>query len=294
MYNHHIDTFLSVTRFGSFSKAALELNLTPTAVSKHIDDLENILERKLLVRGAHGVQLTEYGMRFINESNAIKKLSEEVIEKIRYSGQERETPITIGSHLFAPMSEFNKICLSSSKLAGFKTSVIEYNPNTNDDNSSANRPEIVFGMEESVNKDPEADFLPLTTQKLTCMVPVSHRLARKEKITYGDLAGEELYFPSRGNPCTAYKVSNYVYRKYPNIIIHTLPIYYDMEVINRCAGEDKILIGFERLSRIHPRLINLPVKWNWKVALGVIWRKDARKVVLDFMEAFKEASSTIR
>ena len=67
-----------------------------------------------------------------------------------------------------------------------------------------------------------------------------------------------------------------------------------MEVINRCAGEDKILIGFERLSRIHPRLINLPVKWNWKVALGVIWRKDARKVVLDFMEAFKEASSTIR
>ena len=47
LYNRHIDTFLCVARLGSFSKAADELHLTPAGVGKHIDDLENIIERKL-------------------------------------------------------------------------------------------------------------------------------------------------------------------------------------------------------------------------------------------------------
>lgn len=289
MYNHHIDTFLSAARLGSFSKAAQELNLTPTAVGKHVDDLERIIGKKLLIRGAQGVKLTEYGACFVNEGSAMKKFSEGVIERTRHSGSGEEKPIRIGNYALAPTAEFNRICSSSSSLARFKTTVVQCDPNRNADDPAFIPPEIEFGLEESAERRVEAEFLPLNTQRLTCLVPTSHRLARKEKLTYEELTGETLVFPSRGNPCITQRFCSYVSQNYPGISILDPPIYYDMEVINRCAEEEKILIGSDRWIDIHPRLVNLPVKWKWEVVFGILWRKDARKEVLAFIKAFKGA-----
>ena len=289
MYNHHIDTFLSVARLGSLSKAAEELHLTPAGVGKHIDDLEGIIGKKLLVRDTKGVKLTEYGRHFIDESHVLIKLSEEIIERTRFSGSEAVKPIRIGYFPLAPMDKFNQICLSASNLGAFHTTVVQYSTNLNTDTPSIDLPEIGFGVEESVENYPEIDFLRLETQKLTCVVPTRHRLAQKKKLTYDDLAGETLYFPSRGNPDLTQRFCNYIRQKHPGITVNTPAILYDLDVVNRCAREDSILIGFNSWHNIHPGLVNLPVKWNWSVPYGVIWQKNARKEVLDFMAEFKKA-----
>ena len=289
MYNHHIDTFLSVARLGSFSKAAEELHMTPAGIGKHIDDLEEIIGKKLLIRGTKGVNLTEYGQHFVNEGQMMIKMSEEIIERTRFSGSAEVKPIRIGYFPLAPMEKFNQICLSSSKLGEFNTTVIQYDANLNTDSFSHELPEIGFGAEESVENYPEIEFLQLETQKLTCAVPARHRLAQKKKLTYDDLAGETLYFPSRGNPDLAQRFCKYIRQKYPDITVNAPSIFYDLDVINRCAREGKILVGFDSWSNFHPGLVNLPVKWNWSAPYGVIWQKAARKEVLDFMEEFKKA-----
>ena len=289
MYNHHIDTFLSVARLGSFSKAAEELHMTPAGVGKHIDDLEEIIGKKLLIRGTKGVKLTEHGQHFINEGQMMIKMSEEIIERTRFSGSEEVKPIRIGYFPLAPMEKFNQVCLSSPKLSGFNTTVMQYDVNMNTDSFLHEWPEIGFGVEESVENYPEIEFLRLETQKLICAVPARHRLARKKKLTYDDLIGETLYFPSRGNPNLAQRFCNYMRQKYPGITVDAPSIFYDLDVINRCVREGKILVGFDSWQNIHPGLVNLPVKWNWSVPYGVIWQKAARKEVLDFMEAFKKA-----
>ena len=289
MYNHHIDTFLSVARLGSLSKAAEELHLTPAGVGKHIDDLEEIIGKKLLIRGTKGVKLTEYGQYFVNESQKMIKISEEIIERTRFSGSDEIKPISIGYFPLAPMEKFNQICLSSPKLGAFNTTIMQYDVNMNTDSVLQEWPEIGFGVEETVEKYPEIDFLRLETQKLTCAVPARHLLAQKKKLTYDDLAGETLYFPSRGNPNLAQRFCNYLRQKYPGITVNAPSIFYDLDVINRCAREGKILVGFDSWRNIHPGLVNLPVKWNWSVPYGVIWQKNARKEVLDFMAEFKKA-----
>ena len=57
MYNHQLDTFIKVADSGSFNKASEELYVSPNAVMKQINLLENSLGFDLFVRTHRGVQL---------------------------------------------------------------------------------------------------------------------------------------------------------------------------------------------------------------------------------------------
>ena len=61
MYNHQLDTFIKVADSGSFNKASEELYVSPNAVMKQINLLENSLGFDLFVRTHRGVRLTPAG-----------------------------------------------------------------------------------------------------------------------------------------------------------------------------------------------------------------------------------------
>ena len=61
MYNHQLETFIKVADSGSFNKASEELFVSPNAVMKQINLLENSLGFALFVRTHRGVQLTAAG-----------------------------------------------------------------------------------------------------------------------------------------------------------------------------------------------------------------------------------------
>ncbi len=61
MYNPQLETFICVVDSGSFSKAAEKLYITPPAVIKQINSLENSLEIKLFERTHRGLLLTDAG-----------------------------------------------------------------------------------------------------------------------------------------------------------------------------------------------------------------------------------------
>lgn len=65
MYNSQLTTFISVAESGSFTKAADALFITPPAVMKQINALEERLGIALLTRTNHGLQLTEAGKSFL-------------------------------------------------------------------------------------------------------------------------------------------------------------------------------------------------------------------------------------
>ena len=59
MYNPQLETFLRVADAGSFNKAAEEAFITPTAVIKQINSLEDSLGVKLFDRTHRGLTLTK-------------------------------------------------------------------------------------------------------------------------------------------------------------------------------------------------------------------------------------------
>ena len=70
MYNPQLDTFLCVADAGSFNKAAEELYISPPAVIKQINLLENSLGLTLFVRT---VQRTRARMRKTSSASARRR-----------------------------------------------------------------------------------------------------------------------------------------------------------------------------------------------------------------------------
>ena len=61
MYNPQLDTFICVVEAGSFSKAADKLYISPPAVIKQINSLENNLGVQLFARTHRGLVVTAEG-----------------------------------------------------------------------------------------------------------------------------------------------------------------------------------------------------------------------------------------
>ena len=61
MYNPMLDTFITVADCGSFTKAAAQLYISPTAVMKQMNALEQHLQLQLIERTPAGVHLTPAG-----------------------------------------------------------------------------------------------------------------------------------------------------------------------------------------------------------------------------------------
>lgn len=65
MDTEHLRTFEQIVRFGSFSKAARQLNLSQPTISGRIQALEQEVGGALLTRGGRHLELTELGASFL-------------------------------------------------------------------------------------------------------------------------------------------------------------------------------------------------------------------------------------
>ena len=59
--------FVTVAKEENITKASEKLNLTQPAVTKHMKNLENLLETKLFIRSNHGIILTKQGMELYKD-----------------------------------------------------------------------------------------------------------------------------------------------------------------------------------------------------------------------------------
>ncbi len=74
--------FVEVARAGSFSAAAHKLNMSTTAVSRHVADLERMLGVTLLRRTTRQVSPTEVGARYLPRAHAILEEIEQLNAEI--------------------------------------------------------------------------------------------------------------------------------------------------------------------------------------------------------------------
>lgn len=81
--------FLKVAELKSFSGAAQQLNITPTAVSKQIKNLEAIIKEQLFIRTTRTVLLTEFGEHFYVRCKALQAHMESLDQFVQ---SKKETP----------------------------------------------------------------------------------------------------------------------------------------------------------------------------------------------------------
>jgi len=88
--------FLAIARCGSFSRAALELNVAQPALSHHVANLEAELGVRLLNRSRRGVETTECGEVLIGHANIILRQIAHAIHDVQQRSDHPSGEVRIG------------------------------------------------------------------------------------------------------------------------------------------------------------------------------------------------------
>lgn len=102
MYNPQLETFLRVADAGSFSRAAEEAYITPTAVIKQINLLEESLGVKLFDRSHRGLTLTRAGRSLYQDAKYIIQYCRDSVARAKNAMLEDTNVIRVGSSPMTP------------------------------------------------------------------------------------------------------------------------------------------------------------------------------------------------
>lgn len=86
----YLKAFMLTAKYSSFSKAAEELNIAQSAVSRQIKLLEDSLQEELIIRSSKKVILSEKGKELYQASQSFEKTSLQIFQR------EDQLPLTIG------------------------------------------------------------------------------------------------------------------------------------------------------------------------------------------------------
>lgn len=183
-------TFETITRLGSFQKAAEELNYVQSTVTMQIQKLESDLGVKLFERGRK-IHLTEAGRVFLEKADLLLKDLEYVQNSMSEWLNGETGNIKIGAiepmaiyrlpEILVPFcAEYPKVQMSI-EITNTNT-LTQMIKNCALDLAICNTPEL----------DPNLTFEPLLVEEVSVLLPSNHRFAHKQDIFLADFKNEKL------------------------------------------------------------------------------------------------------
>ena len=294
MYNKYLEIFIEVANTGSFSKAGEKLFISPTAVMKQMNLMESELGLSLLNRTNHGITLTEAGKQIYKDCKYIINYSNKAIEKAKKIQNENKHFVTIGTSLICPCKPLLDIWYKvSDKYPEFKIKILPFEENHSNTlitlNSNGVNLDFLVSPCDSKQWLEDFNFLKLGDYEFCVAVPIHHRLANKEKISISDLSNETVTAITRGDS----KQNQYILEKIKNtcdnVEILEAPLFYDIDVYNKCEENGSLLITLECWKDIHPAFKTIPLNTNEKMPYGILYSKTPSDDAYKFLNIIKEA-----
>ena len=293
MYNQHLTTFVCVADCGSFTKAANKLYISPTAVMKQINALEQELSLPLLERTNQGIVLTAAGESIYKDAKFLFDYSKDAIEKARQLMQVSESTFCVGTSILNPCKAFMDLWYQvNDDFPGYKLHIVPFE----DDHSNilseisalGEKYDFLVGVCDSAQWLERCNFLPLGEYKRCFAVPVTHRLAGKKTLSITDLYGETLMMVNRGDSPINDSERDEIEQNHPQIGIEDTSNFYDIEVFNRCVQNGSILSSIECWKEVHPALVTIPMTEEHTIPYGLLYSKTPPADVLAIVTAIQK------
>ncbi|MGN1320934.1 MAG: LysR family transcriptional regulator [Acutalibacteraceae bacterium] len=292
MYNAMLDTFISVIDFGSFTKAAEHLYISPTAVMKQINSLENHLNLKLIERTPSGVKLTSAGKVIYRDAKFMIDYSKKSIDAANAATHKYDTTFCVGTSLLNPAKPFMDLWYRvNQNFPDYKLHLVPFQDNhegiLSEIEKLGEKFDFLIGVCDSKAWLSLCKFLPLGRYKKMIAVSREHPLASKNRIDIKDLYGETLMMVSAGDSGVNDFIRNDLEKNHPQIKIEDTPHFYDLSVFNRCAETGNILLTIECWQDVHPGIVTIPVNWDYSIPYGLLYSLNAPDDVKRFIETAK-------
>lgn len=298
MYNPQLETFLRVADAGSFSRAAEEAYITPTAVIKQINLLEESLGVKLFDRTHRGLTLTKAGRSLYQDAKYIIQYCRDSVARAKNAMLEDTNVIRVGSSPMTPAqilmqlwSKVNETCPDIK----FQIVPFENTPENAREilGNLGKRIDIVGGIfDETMLALRGCAGLELARAPFGCAVSIHHRLASKDQLQLSDLYGENLMLMHRGWSHYVDQLRDDLWQHHPQIHIVDFD-FYDMDVFNRCESTNDVLLAISGWASVHPLLKVLPVEWDYSIPYGILHSPEPSPIVQRFLDVAKVVSKEL-
>lgn len=293
MYNPQLETFLCVAECGSFNRAAEKLYISPPAVIKQINLLEESLGLQLFVRTHRGLRLTEAGKSLVQDTKYIIQYCKDSVTRAKNAMRKTDAVIRIGTSPMTPAQVLVDLWPRlQDDCPGVKFQLVPY------DNTPENAREILGNLgqnidvvagifDETMLKLRKCAGLEISREPICCAVSVHHKLAQKDKLTVQDLYGEKLMLIKRDWSHYVDLLRDDLWKNHPQIQIVDFD-FYSTEAFNQCENNNCILMAVSKWQYVHPLLKILPVEWGYAIPYGLLHAPQPSPVVKQFLRAVEK------
>ena len=288
MFDGRLETFVKVAQSGSFTKAAEELYLTPTAVMKQINALEKDLRVALFDRTNHGLHLTGAGEAFLSDARYLLEYLSRARERVReiYENENRKF-IRIGTSVMTPakfiLDMWSEI---QSRMPALKIELVPF------DNNPVNSVEILRNLGQHIDvvaglyddrflKERRCLAAHLYDKKIVLAVPVAHALSAETIIASDKLKNSKVLFIRRGWNRYIDDLRDQVEAK--GVKTEDFEMF-NLAAYNRAVAENTPIITVEGWEDVHPLLRPIPADWDDTIPFGVFYSPTPTKLVKKFID----------
>ena len=295
MYNPQLETFIRVADAGSFNKAAEEAFITPTAVIKQINLLEDSLDVKLFERTHRGLTLTNAGRSLYQDAKYIIQYCRDSVIRAKNAMQEDTNVIRIGSSPMTPAQLLMQLWPRIQRQCpDMKFQIIPF------ENTPENAREILANLGRNIDvvggifDETMLDLrhcagLELSREPFCCAVSIHHKLAVKDRLTVQDLYGENLMLMKRNWSRYVDDLRDDIWQNHSQIHIVDFE-FYSMDIFNRCENGNNVLLAIPGWANVHPLLKVIPVEWEYSIPYGLLHAPEPSETVKRFLAAAQAAS----
>ena len=290
MYNELLKTFLTVVDTGSFSKASQHLYISTVAVSKQINQLEDIVGVRLLQRSPRGVSLTTAGTFFAKQAQSFINTGNNIIRQTQQIADTSKVNIRVGSSLMRPAKLLLDQWAASPELAQkYDLSLVPFDddPKSIDQvfQQLGNTIDLFVGpYNYSMPNYGDSSFFHLFDYPCECGVPITNPLVKKEQLTINDLNQQHFALLKKGLSPKLDQLRQQIKLKSPHIKIIDVDTYYDTDVFNQALNHDFLIETLPIWKNVHPGIVNKPIDWDITMPYGIIYSSNASQVVRKFIE----------
>lgn len=291
-----LEAFVVAAKTKSFQKASEQLYISPTALMKQINALEEDTGLKLFRRTNRGIFLTEAGEAFYNTVYNILVNYHTGIQNAKNLQSRIAKPVHIGfspinpyqhteGKFFYDMEDFSEFTFFMEPISG------EYKDFTDEMRNLGSHMDLIPYFCGQIALETMCNTFCLARINLQVAVPTTHPLAAKESLTYEDLNGYPLVtISSEAN--RYYKVFNEdILAQAPDVKL--LPTqFYDFLTLNYAAINQQLILVGGYLKNVHPHLKLCKVNWDHYLPYGFYYSKTPSRIVVELLETYRDCGIT--
>jgi len=188
-----LEAFLAIADQGRFHKAARQLHITQTALTRRLQNFEGLLGVKLVERTTRSVALTSIGEAFLPQARRLHSELTAALVEIRETGRAQRGDVTIACVPTVGIRYLPRILKEySARYPRNRVRILDQaSPAVTD---AVLRREAEFGIQIAGPRDPQLASVPLVQDRFVLICRDDHPLARHRTLAWRQLETHPLVF----------------------------------------------------------------------------------------------------